>query len=375
MPAFELGTEGRRQLEKWIALLGRRDTPTDGVEDYCTFLGRALSKRGVTFRQVRVPWFEEGRIRALRELSRECLAWRGQWVVLQYTALGWSRRGFPFLALAVLRRLRHSGMRTAVMFHEPYRQGERWPRLIDRIRGRIQDWVIRALYNEADKCVFADPLETIAWLPRDDQKSAFIPIGANIPARANHSLPQAGTEQGKTVIVFGVTGAPQTTAEVEEIADVMREASRAVGKLRLMVIGRGAVEARDLLANALGKCDVELIVRGVLPAEEVAQEFERADVLLFVRGAITPRRSSAIAGIACGIPVIGYRNGEIGGLLEEAGVEWSPWRDRDALIRGLVRVLSDPQRWTELRERNLRLQENHLSWERIAEHYQRVLAE
>jgi glycosyltransferase involved in cell wall biosynthesis len=375
MAAFESGAEGRPQVETWTALLGRRDTPTDGVEDYCAFLGRALSKKGVTLRQVRVPWFEKGRIRALRELSRECVAWRGQWAVLQYTALSWSRRGFPFLAVPVLRRLRREGARTAVMFHEPYRQGERWPRWIDRIRGRCQDWVIRALYNEADKCIFADPLETIAWLPRDDRKSAFIPIGANIPARTNHYLPQAGTEQGKTVIIFGVTGAPQTAAEVEEIAHVMREASKALANLRLMVIGRGAIEARDLLANALGKCGVELIVRGVLPAEEVAQEFERADVLLFVRGSITPRRSSAIAGIACGIPVVGYQNGEIGGLLKEAGVEWSPWRDRDALIRGLVRVLSDPQRWTELRERNLRLQENYLSWERIADRYQRVLAE
>ena len=34
------------QRKEWIALLGRRDMPTDGVEDYCTFLGRALAQRG-----------------------------------------------------------------------------------------------------------------------------------------------------------------------------------------------------------------------------------------------------------------------------------------------------------------------------------------
>ncbi len=44
---------------------------------------------------------------------------------------------------------------------------------------------------------------------------------------------------------------------------------------------------------------MELIVGGVLPAEEIAREFESADVLLFVRDAITLQRGSAIAGIAC----------------------------------------------------------------------------
>jgi glycosyltransferase involved in cell wall biosynthesis len=218
-------------------------------------------------------------------------------------------------------------------------------------------------------------LESIGWLSKDDKKAASIPIGANIPAAAAREFPQASAGGGRTVIVFGVTGAPQAADEVEEIAGAMREASKAMANLRLVVIGRGALEAREQLTNALGKSDIELIVRGVSPAEEVSQEFARADVLLFVRGVITPRRGSAMAGIACGVPIVGYRNGEVGGLLADAGIEWCPWRDRDALARGLVRVLSDPQRWAELRQRNLKLEENYLSWERIADSYSRVLAE
>jgi hypothetical protein len=42
-----------------IALFGRRDYPTDGVEDYCTYLGKALKERGVALQLVRVPWAEE----------------------------------------------------------------------------------------------------------------------------------------------------------------------------------------------------------------------------------------------------------------------------------------------------------------------------
>jgi glycosyltransferase involved in cell wall biosynthesis len=91
--------------------------------------------------------------------------------------------------------------------------------------------------------------------------------------------------------------------------------------------------------------------------------------MLFLRGAITPQRGSAIAGIACGLPIVGYRNGEIGDAFKEAGIEWSPWRDRESLTRGLVRVLSDPSRWTELHERNLMAQKNSFSWATIAEQF------
>ena len=63
-----------------------------------------------------------GYIQELRQLRRECASWRGKWVLVQYTALGWSRRGFPFGALAVLVILRRGGARVAVVFHEPDRQ-------------------------------------------------------------------------------------------------------------------------------------------------------------------------------------------------------------------------------------------------------------
>lgn len=359
--------------QPWVALLGRRDTPTDGVEDYCTFLALALAAQGTEMEQARVPWMEKGWIGALRQLSRECAAWRGRWVLMQYTAFTWSRRGFPLPALMVLALLRRGGARVAVVFHEPCRQGgARW---IDRLRGACQDRVIRRLYKGAAKSIFTVPLETVAWLPKGESKAVFIPIGANIPERTNRRASSATADTGKTVIVFGVTGAPSMDREVEEIAGVMRGASRTLGELRLVAVGRGSVEAREQLVKALDGCNVEVVIRGVLPAEEVAREFEQADALLFVRGAITHQRGSVMAGIASGIPIVGYRDGKIVGTLQEAGVEWSPRRDCESLIRGLVRVLSDPHRWTELHERNLGAQKDHFSWDRIAERFQVVLAE
>ena len=44
-----------------VALLGRRDEPTDAVEEYCRYLGDALRKRGGDKIEIaRVPWVEMG---------------------------------------------------------------------------------------------------------------------------------------------------------------------------------------------------------------------------------------------------------------------------------------------------------------------------
>jgi len=359
--------------QRWVAVLGRRDTPTDGVEDYCTFLGRALAEQGTQLDLARVEWFDRGWIPALWSLWRASEAWRGNWVLVQYTGLGWSRRGFPVGVLAAIALLRRRGCRCAIVFHEFARQGGRG-RAIGRLRGSCQQWVIGKLYASAAKCVFTVPLERVRWLPQEHGKAAFIPIGANIPERWERTR-ATETSARKTVIVFGVTADARAAGEVEEIAGAMREASKSLPALRLVVIGRGAMEARKRIEAALAGSGVEIGVRGVLPAEEVANEFARADALLFVRGPVTLQRGSALAAVACGVPIVGYRSEESGGPLDEAGIEWSQQGDREGLVRALVRVLSDPAHWTDLRERSLRAQREYFSWSRIAERFAGGLTE
>ncbi len=213
------------------------------------FLARALAPGGVHLHHVRVQWITQGWIGAFRQLVSESAAWRGKWVLLQYTALSWSRRGFPFAALLVVAILRRSGARVAVVFHEPHRQGGlRWP---DRIRGACQDWVIQKMYRWTAKSIFTVPIDTITWLPRDEDKAAFIPIGANIPEPAHRLRTLPLKDKEKTVIVFGVTGAPEMAREVADIAGIMHETSKTLKKLRLVVVGRGSIEAREQLASAL----------------------------------------------------------------------------------------------------------------------------
>jgi glycosyltransferase involved in cell wall biosynthesis len=365
-----------------IALLGRPDTPTDGVDDYCSFLGQAVARRGLTLTRVHVAWNNEGWIRGLRRLWRDSANWRGQWILLQYTSLSWSRRGFAWGVLAAAAILRRRGARCAVVFHEA--TGFGGLRVLERVRHALQIWILRMLHRQSERSIFTAPLDTVDWLPpvraehgdpSDRKRSVFIPIGANIPECLDSRSQPSSLDQEKRIIIFSFSGAQTVGLEIADIASVAKEASKAIPNLRFVALGRGSNEVREDLANALEGCSVGLEVRGVLPAEEITRELRRADALLFVRGLVVLERGAAIAGIACGLPIVGYGIGEPSGPLAEAGVEWSTWRDPKSLARSLVRVLTDSRLWTELHERNVRAYEKYFSWDRIAELYMQALAE
>jgi glycosyltransferase involved in cell wall biosynthesis len=350
-----------------VALLGRRDTPVDGVEDYCTFLGEALGRRGVQLTKVRVNWIDEGWFGALRQLRRDSLEWRDRWVLLQYTALGWSRRGFPVWALIMQRTLRRRGVRTAAVFHEIYRQSERSPRLIDKIRGGFQDWVIRKLYEGCHTAIFVDPIATIRWLPKSDTKSIFVPIGANIPEPAERSEPAREERSAtKTVAIFCLTEPPKQQTEIADIAYAVRCAASQISRMRVIFLGRGTAEAKEEIERAFSGTEAEVRNLGLVSAAEISEILTRADAMLCVRGRITPRRGSVMAGVACGVPIAGYGGVAEGTPLAEAGIEFVPYRDREALGGALTRILEDSHLHASLRERSLRAQRKYFSWDAIA---------
>ncbi|PYT43961.1 MAG: hypothetical protein DMG47_12200 [Acidobacteria bacterium] len=103
--------------QRVIALLGRRDAPTDAVEEYCRYLGEALMAEGFKLIIERAAWPERGWNRAGRRLRRHAKRWRGAWVLVQYTALAWSMRGFPLRFPRLLRILKAAGVHLGVVFH------------------------------------------------------------------------------------------------------------------------------------------------------------------------------------------------------------------------------------------------------------------
>ena len=353
--------------EKAILLLGRRDEPTDGVSDYCEKLREAGLPRGLSFEPVRLLWAEKGWGSALAELRGAAAGWRDRWVLLQYTTLAWSRRGFPLRAPGVLHVLRQCGARPGVVFHDFS------PLPGTGIVGNAREYchlrVLRQLYARSDLAIFTVPVNKITWLPLRRDKAVFIPVGSNFPEldrkiKENDSLPPT-----ESVAVFGFTGGAQGIQEVEDIAYALRFVQSKGVRLRLMAIGRGSAEFEGALRKALNGSGIELSVLGLMPAKDLVQALASAQVLLCARGNVSSRRGSAIAGIACGLPIVGYRGAETGFPITEAGVKLVEPRDREELVQGLAEILTDEKLYRELRQRSVSAAQKYFCWDAIASQF------
>ena len=351
-----------------IALLGRRDEPTDAVEEYCRYLGAALGTHGFELAVARLPWKERGWPVALRELRQKAADWRGRWVCAQYTALAWSAHGFPVRFLSVLNVLRRADARVTVVYHDtgPY-SGRR---ILDKLRRAVQLQVMRGSLRRADLGIFTVPQSAISWLGVPPRNAAFIPVGANLPVDTVIETNTSKSAQGVLrVAVFGITGGEAGRRESARIADAIRFASARIGRLELRAFGRHADVCESMLRESLRDTPVDVQVKGVLPPEEVVRELASAHAMLFVRGAISTRRGSAIAAIACGLPVIAERGTETSGPIEEAGVVLVSADKPGEFGEALLRVLTNTDYRAQLAERSRLAQDKYFSWPTIAARY------
>jgi glycosyltransferase involved in cell wall biosynthesis len=368
--ALEVLAAVPKMTQPVVALLGRPDEPTDAVEQFCVHLGAALRGHDFAMEIVRVPWKERGWSAALRDLQQRAAAWPGRWVLLQYTALAWSPRGFPLKVPRVIKVLRDAGVRIGVVYHDaqPYSSS----RAVDKLRCFVQQRTMRQAMRSSDQAILTVPREKLSWISSELKKVVFIPVGANL-SLVPTDVESIRHDETPTVAVFGVTGGVAGQDEVSQITAAVRFAAGKLGKLRLLVFGRNADSAQTSLQESLRGLPVVLHVSGVLPETDVEKLLHSSDVLLFVRGPISSRRGSAIAGIACGLPVIAFAGSETAAPITDAGVVLVPGGNKAALGEALVRVLSDREYHARLAQRSRAAYKNHFSWSAIAARYASVL--
>jgi glycosyltransferase involved in cell wall biosynthesis len=347
-----------------IALVGRQDTPTDALRDYCKHLGDAFSLRGIELEIVDVPWAADGWLPALWQLWQRAGSWRGKWVLSQYTALAWSQKGFPigFMVVQLLLRLRH--VRSAVVFHDPNPFGGE--RLRDRLRHHIQMAVLRQTSRIADKVVTTVSVGYVNWMKSSAirAKVLFVPVGSNLTTSTSENRL---TKEGiPVVIIFGFS---QLQAESELIASVLMRSAKRIGPIHLIIFGRGAMIVEALLEPMLQESLVSLEAYGIVESEHASLLFARANVQVFIRSGLSSRRGSGIAGIACGVPIVGFSDAETAFPVTEAGVRLVPIGDVEGLVRELVLVLQQPMLQEALRRRSLEAAQLYFSWDCIAAAY------
>lgn len=359
--------------QRIIALLGRRDSPTDAVEEYCRYLGEALLAQDYDLKIERVAWEERGWASALRRLRRHAKLWNGTSILVQYTALAWSARGFPIRFLRVLKILEAAGARIGVVYHdvEPYSG----TRLIDRLRRGSQLRAMRHALRASHAAIFTVPPEKLSWIRNQSAHTLFVPVGANLPTSGEASSARRNiSADGKlTIAVYGITGGEAGKKEIENIAEAVRFAASRVKNVLLVVLGRNSQSAEAELKKLLRDTTVDLQVLGVLSGEEVVRCLSVSDVMLFVRGHISTRRGSAIAGIACGLPVVAFAGAETAPPITEAGLAlFSPEKKGD-LGDVLLRVLEDEHYRVSLAQRSWLAQAEYFSWRAIAARYAEFL--
>ena len=356
-----------------MAILGRRDVPTDGVQDYCCYLRDALANEGVNLTLTQVRWAEIGYKASRQELLEAVKGKPNIFFLLQYTALSWSRRGFALPAVSILKLLKKNGARCAVVFHDP--DGYAGSRPVDRFRRGVQRYAMKRLVRLSDVAIFTLPRDKISWLPADTQNFVFIPVGANLPAPERAWQEKRSSTGSKPIVaIFSLSGKPLLTKEVSQIAQAVRNAAKRVGPLAVVVLGRNSESGGEELRVALAGSGVEVRIIGLVPADEVVRVLGTSDVLLFVRGPISSRRGSAIAGIACGLPVIAEEGSELAPPITEAGVVLVP---EELVAEGfgaaVMRVLTDPSYRASLAQRSRDAQSRYFSWGVIARQYAQAL--
>jgi glycosyltransferase involved in cell wall biosynthesis len=350
-----------------VAVLGRQDRPTDAVEEYCLYLGSALAEHGIELDLVRVSWLEGGWRPALRALRQQAGEIKGARFFLQYTALSWSKHGFSLPFLRVIRSLKKRGAWCAVVFHDV--EGYYGNRIVDRVRRALQLFTMRRALRLTDLGIVTVPPEKIPWIPANSKNIVFIPVGANLPSPERAWHQEKGSVVTPKVAVFSLSASSTGLEEVRLIAEAVRYASSRMERLGLIVLGRNSEVAEKQLKETLAGAPVDITVHGLIPADRVVDVLGSCDAMLFVRGPVSSRRGSAIAAIACGLPLVAREGWETAEPTTSAGVHLLPEDNTDGFGPALLRVLTDNDYRALLAERSRHAQQQHFSWRAIAAKY------
>jgi glycosyltransferase involved in cell wall biosynthesis len=219
-------------------------------------------------------------------------------VLLQYNPFSYGHRGVAPRLPPHWRRVAASAGRAVVVVHEPYvaATSPRFAALQALHRAQLH-----ALLEAAD-AVVAPSADAARRIGGEVQ---VIPVGSNLPDRLNErraGRQALGVRPGETLVAtFSASDAGRSARAVR---DAVRAIAAHVGPVLLLRLGR-APEPLDDLGDA-----VRVVISGPLPPQRVASLLATADLFLapYADG-VTTRRTTLMAALQHGLPVVGTDNG------------------------------------------------------------------
>jgi glycosyltransferase involved in cell wall biosynthesis len=344
-----------------------------GVADYTRLVARALAEREGTVHvwapQVagtesvdagvvvhRIAGFDPS---SLREMGAQLGVLPGpQRLFLQYVPTGMGYRG---MNVPLVRWLLSRPEELWIQFHEVALGWKlrRKPHL--HLVHAVELWMAAALAQRAER-IF---VSIEAWRQRLGKQAAraiWLPIPSNVPVRVEPSeLEHARTILGATpwIAHFGT----YSSLIAADLGPALRELARSRTDARFLLLGRGS----PVFERTLGLGE-RVVAREDLPATEIAALLKASVLALqpFPDG-ISARRTSAMAPLALGVPVVSTDGFLTDPVWREGAVALAPAGRPLELARLCGALLDDQGRRRELGESGARLYQGRFSLERTLE--------
>lgn len=325
----------------------------DAIDQYSRRLVGALSTTGLAAR------YEPGGLSAVLRGNR-----RPAWLLLQYNPFRYGRAGFAPGLVAAAVRLKLRCVPLAVMVHEG------WVEMADPRTALIGAWQrvqLRALLRLADAVMTS----TESLATEIGRAAVHVPVAANIepqPRSPKTAREPLGLDRPIKVALLG-RGHPSRALDHAEAAIAALARAHSPEKVGVLNLGADAPPLRV-------PPGVAVISPGAQDERELSNALSASDVVLLpLIDGVSTRRSSLMAALAHGRPVVGLIGKSTDALLADAeeAVTLTRAGDSAEFAQASVDLAGDPERMRSTGEAGRRLYESQFDWPVLARRVGEVL--
>lgn len=246
-------------------------------------------------------------------------------LLVQYVpqGFGWKGMNLPLALWLWLRR----NEAPWIMFHEVALSRESSTGLLRRAQAVVTELMARATHASAARVFVSTPAwsDQLTQLTGEEPRAEWLPIPSNVPTEVDAlSVAALRTKllgAGGTHVIghFGVTNHDGARVIIDTIGGLLEtdETRRAV------LVGRRSEQTAALVAKRFPRCRGRVFGTGTVSLADVALHLAACEVLVqpYPDGATT-RRTSLMAGLALGVPVV----------TTEGALSEKMWRDSGAVF-------------------------------------------
>ena len=348
----------RRSVTRWAILTGEYPPQPGGVSDYTRLVACGLAEAGDSV-TVFAPIFNDAEIddpgvrvhrlagfgpRTLRHLDRHLVGSKPDCILVQYVphAFGYKAMNWPFAAWLAVRAGRIAPV--WAMFHEvasPYS----WPSPKHALLGAVTRLMARRIAGAAERVFVTIPAwgDLLKRLCPRMKPAEWSPVPCTFDADPSPesalSARRLFASHGEMLVGhFGTFG----TLITDMLAPALVEMLRLRADANVLLIGRGSKEFRERFVGSDPVWNSRVTAVGELPADAISAHLRACDLLVqpFPDG-ISSRRTSAMAGLANGLPIATNLGVLSEPLWASGAVSSVPSPDPAALGRLAVSLLAD----------------------------------